>query len=836
MQSEKQIISLSGARLVAYAMRYLKKQAMPDDLPSHIQPSALFQKEMAASCAEGAMKSGEKQLCDSENKCKGGEESLFNRENNPQSGECRPLEEPEKRKSGEHKASFSHSAMGVHFEVTCASDAVTDCAAVYFAAVECDPASPPELLLRRLRGEGYCMLYAARRAGAFLSELRILFCNEESGQSHLYTESPTKTELDRFLGKLLPLLPSVAYPEVLRRARCESFRMLAFPLPEMREGQCDLIDAATTAFRSGRTLYASAPTGTGKTLAALYPAVRALGEGNGEKIFYFTPKTTGAIAAAETAELLHKAGADLRCVMIRAKAKICKTGADCRGEGHTCRHLFSSGERETEAALALLARGVTVVRPELLEEAAEAAHVCPYELALRYAEMCDLVICDYNYLFDLRVYFRRFFDTRGEYLFLLDEAHALVERAHEMYSAAWRLSDIEAILGKIKKECRLYLALKEIRTDFLRAFAPYLRDVTQKDSAGEITAFLSLAEFPERGYPVFAHLRDAVEKAMRDREDDPGIPRSELREIYYRISDFTLKLAYYSRKYRTFLAREGRDITVRIYCMDPSDLIEGRLAMGRAAFFFSGTLLPIDYYKTVLGGGNDAMTLVAESPFDRDAAAIAVLDKLSVRFHEREGGLSALLSVIEATVSSRVGNYMVFCPSYRYMESVASGFAERNPKIRTVVQERHMTEGARRRYLAAFDAGDGTPLVAFAVSGGIFAEGIDLAGDRLIGAVVVGVGLPTPSPERDAVAAYYDERFDAGREFAYLYPGMNRVLQAAGRVIRRETDRGVILLIDDRLADPTYKRILPNHWRGLRYVGDRESLSAYFRAFWKKQE
>ncbi len=787
MENAVREMSVSASRLVAYAMYERKKTALPDGIPAQIRPSPLFSREMSGY---------------------GEEASLV----------------------------FSHTAGGILFHVTAKADAKDLDFVTYFAAVPTDPKSPPELLLRRLRGEGFLMLYASHMAKASVKGLRILFCNEESGESHLYTEEPSFGDLSRFAEKLLPLLLSVAYPEEARLRRAESFRELRFPLPDMREGQRDLIEAAEAAFVRGGRIFASAPTGTGKTLAALYPAVRALGKAKGEKIFYFTPKTTGAIAAADAAELLRSAGADLRAVLITAKAKICQTHADCRTAGHTCRYLYSSGERETHAALTLLESGKTVVTPEDIQRLAEKERVCPYELTLRYAEMCDLVICDYNYLFDLRVYFRRFFDRGGDYLYLIDEAHALVERAREMYSGEWSLSDIESIASKIKKECKLYATIQGIRESFIKAFAPYLKDATQKDADGNVTAFLSLSDFPERGFSVFSQLRDALEHALKEKDEELGIGKHELREEYYRISAFTEKLCYYSRKFRCFLMREGRRLTVRIYCMDPSDMLRKRLDTGRAAFFFSGTLLPIDYYKTVLGGDETSLTLVAESPFDRSRAAVAILDRLSVRFHEREGGITALLSAIEAAVFSRCGNYMVFCPSYSYMEAVAAAFAERNPTVRTVVQEKSMTEAWRRRYLSAFVPEPKATLVGFAVSGGIFAEGIDLTGDRLIGAVVVGVGLPTPSPERDAVAEYYDERFDAGREFAYLYPGMNRVLQAAGRVIRRENDRGIILLIDDRLSDPAYKRILPNHWRGLKYIGDTESLTAYLSSFWKKEE
>ncbi len=743
---------------------------------------------------------------------------------------------PSSAENGDRRTlTFSLSAGGMTFLLTSEIDAY-DGDTVTLSRVTCgDPHAPSDTVLRLLRTEGFCALYGIFVTEQRLPTLRLILTNPESGDSDIREETPDHETLSRFSKKLCELLLDTAYPELLRRTeRLPSFRALRFPLPDMRDGQRELIEAATEVFHAGGTLFACAPTGTGKTLAALYPAIRALGDGHGEKIFYFTPKATGALAAAEAAEMLHTAGADIRAVILTAKAKICPREADCRSEGGTCRYLYSPEKRENEAALALLRERHTVLTPDRIKKAAEHYRVCPYELTLRYAELADLVICDYNYLFDLRVYLRRFFDEGGDYLYLFDEAHALVERAEAMYSGEWQLSDFDELLLKLPKECKLYATIYALRQAFTKTVAPLLKSETRTTADGDTEAYLSLSTLPDGILPIFLSLGDAVEEAIKSKTEPPPLPKEHLRDYLYRVQDFSVKLSYFSRKFRAMLFRQNRALRLKIFCLDPSDLLGKRLDTGRSAFFFSATLLPIEYYRTVLGGDRNAVTVIADSPFERERVAVAVIDKLSVRYHARKEGLASLLAYIETAVRQKSGNYLVFCPSFAYMEALHRGFSAAYPHYLTVAQERTMPEAARRRFLDAFLPEPKQTLVGFAVSGGIFAEGIDLVGDRLIGAVVIGIGLPTPTPEREETAAYFDDRFESGREYAYIYPGFNRVLQAAGRVIRRESDRGIILLIDDRFADPVYRRLLPSGMRGLRYIGDRPSLAAFLSAFWRR--
>ena len=282
-----------------------------------------------------------------------------------------------------------------------------------------------------------------------------------------------------------------------------------------------------------------------------------------------------------------------------------------------------------------------------------------------------------------------------------------------------------------------------------------------------------------------------------------------------------------------FVFYTDEKIRVKLYCIDTGNEISKRLKKGRAAIFFSATLTPIYYYTSLLGADSTSESLALESPFVPEQLSVSIMDAISTRYSERADTLSAVCRVIAATVSAKRGNYIIFAPSFAYAEALANSFSHKYPKIHTILQTKNMSQAQKRDFLAEFSKEDKSYLVAFCVMGGIYSEGIDLAGDSLIGAVIVGIGMPGLSYEREAICAYYDEKHEEGKQFAYIYPGMNRVLQAAGRVIRREDDKGVIVLIDDRFADPIYKKIIPSLWRGMQYIKDPKELRDTLDKFWR---
>ena len=704
---------------------------------------------------------------------------------------------------------------------------------VLCALVPGNPDEPDPETVRQTRGEGFCLLAMLARAGRTKSGAFKAVYFTPSGETREVRETPKQEDVDRFYARLFEAVERDAAAEIERvEKRLPSMAKVPFPFPVVREGQRDLISSAYRAIRGGYSLYACAPTGIGKTVSTLFPAVRAMGEGYCDKIFYLTPKNTAALAAADAAKRLASCGADLRVLLLSAKERICPHGTLCREiGGERCPLSRSAPAREDEAARELLAAGETVIDLTRLREAGERAKVCPYELALRYAEYADIVICDYNYLFHPRVALRRFFSEKGDWCFLCDEAHNLIDRARELYSVDLPLTFFDAFAPAAEGNPALKAALDSARSRLRSILAPLVADTVETDGEGIKRGFFRQSALPEGLLDATAELLDVCLSVLEERKLPPDL-LAGLRDATYDLSETVGKLANYSPRFVSFITSYGDALTYRALCLDPSEIIASRLALGRSAVLFSATMTPTAYYRNVLGGKPTDDELDLPSPFDPAELCVAVLDKIGTRYSEREDTLRAVARAVLTTVKAKPGNYLVFCPSFAYLERLSEEVKRLAPGLETVSQSRRMDRCEREAFLDRFSEGNRRALVGFTVMGGIYAEGIDLVGRRLIGAVVVGVGLPQPTPENEAIREYYDDTLEEGREYAYIYPGMNRVLQAAGRVIRREEDRGVVVLIDDRFSDPVYRRLMPNHWRGLKYVGDLSSLSHLLARFW----
>ncbi len=606
-----------------------------------------------------------------------------------------------------------------------------------------------------------------------------------------------------------------------KKKRMPKMRRLSFPYPSPREGQEELMKAVYRTISHGGRLYASAPTGIGKTISTLYPAVRAMGEGKCRKVFYLTAKATAARAACDAAALLGKSGA-LRTLALASKERLCpRRGRLCR-EGLPCQRQRASEARVERACMALLEERRPLVMPEDVARVATAHEVCPHALALAYSELADLVICDYNYLFDPAVRLSRYFERGGQYALLIDEAHNLADRVRETYTLS--LGQAELLLLAPPPETGETPPSLTVLYEAAVALSCLLSSLVPMGEAG-VTARRSLPEGMVEGVTALAL---ALRECWQDRKL-PEEKRRQLRGLYYETKTKLDILSEYGEGFCWRAVRGEDGVSFSVLCLDPAGVVARALGKGGGAVLFSATLSPISYYRDLLGGGGNDELLELPSPFERDNLAVAVMDKISLRFADREETLGEVAQAVVATARARAGNYMVFCPSFAYVERLFARIEALAPTLRLLRQAPGMSPAARRAFLDEFE---GEPVLALCVLGGIFGEGVDLVGKRLIGAVVIGVGLSTPSRERDEMAHYYAEKYEAGGEYAYLYPGMNRVLQAAGRVIRSETDEGVLVLIDDRFATPLYRRLLPPHWRGLSFVGNTRSLVEYLRRFW----
>lgn len=677
-----------------------------------------------------------------------------------------------------------------------------------------DAAPPVHWAQAMVYGCIYC-----RENGLESITIRLTYYNMDTGEIKRLHRVQTAAELDDFFAGLLQSYAPWAVMESDWHALSrETMRAAAFPFPEYRNGQRRLAAAVYRTIESSARLYACAPTGTGKTLSSIFPAVKAMGEGLVEKAFYLTAKTITRTVAQDAVRHLAAGGLRIKSVTITAKDKICFCEERVCSPLH-CKYADGHFDRVNDAIMDLIKSEDEMTR-EVVEQYAERHTVCPFELALDASLWCDIIICDYNYVFDPQVYLRRFFqDGGGEYVFLVDEAHNLPDRAREMFSASVDKSQFAAVKKVVDKRYR------KLRSS-LTKINKYLLERSRECEDGYIITAERPAEL-ERLLETFI-----VEFAKWLGENRDAAP--DVLEHYFAALSFMKIAEFYDERYVTMMKSTDGGFSVRLYCLDPSKALSECLARGRAATLFSATLTPIDYYAEVLGGDETSKTLTLPSPFPRERLLVLVADAVSTRYRHRGQSAAVIADLIHGTVTARRGNYIVYFPSYKYMSDVYALFTESYPEVATAVQGQRMSEEEREEFLEMF--GESGELLGFCVLGGVFSEGIDLHGDRLIGSVIVGVGLPQINTELDVIRDYYAARNGMGYEFAYRYPGMNKVQQAAGRVIRGEVDRGVVLLIDDRFVTQDYLRIMPQHWSGFKTVRTQEQLSAALDEFWENDK
>ncbi len=696
---------------------------------------------------------------------------------------------------------------------------------------------------RRHRAQVMCYAhFLCRERGLERIATRLTYYRTEDGSIQYHTEEHTAAELETFY---LELLLKIEYrAQILAERhlqRLPTAREAHFPYAGLREGQELLIRECYRDIKAGKRLFAEAPTGIGKTLSTLYPAVRALGEGIVDKIFYLTAKATTRREAYRAASQLFSAGAQLRTVVLTAREQLCQNEmakCDPVGISRHCNPLdcpYAKGfyHRAPTAVCRALEALNGFSGTAILSYAREYG-ICPYEFQLELSEFCDIVICDYNYAFDPQVYLRRYFlpdaVKENRYAFLIDEAHNLFDRATSMYSAGLSGADVEQVLTALPEaEERLRGPLEELGIA-MHAFRRLCKDTLQKDENGRESGYYLSRQGMESFYPLLTKGRKACEEWMRQKEAS-----QELLPLVYGLFTKLKKMEriaeYYDERFLTFILAENGVYTLRLICLDPAAVLDACLGRAYASVFFSATLTPPDYFADILGGGKGAVRISLPSPYRPEQSCLVAVNGVSTRYEDRAASYKKIASLIAAAVSGKAGNYIAYFPSYDYMEKVAELFQKRYPKVAVVLQERGMTAGRRDAFLDAFQ-GDGKLRVGFCVLGGSFSEGVDLPGNRLIGVVIVGTGLPGISNERNILRDYYDNTRERGFDYAYTYPGINRVLQAAGRVIRREEDRGVIVLIDDRYATPQLRSLLPDHWQTMQYAGNAAELAETVKEFW----
>lgn len=674
--------------------------------------------------------------------------------------------------------------------------------------------------------------------------VRLVFCLRATGKITVIEDSFLTSDLRRAYLDLLGEAEVFTHLTLERKSvELPRSSRVPFPYTEMRAGQEQMMRTVYRGIVKGKKVFVQAPTGIGKTVSALYPAARALSEGKIDKIFYLTAKASTRREAWSAMRRLHSAGSRLRAVAVSARDSVCLcTRRDGTGlsAGNFCNALdceLARGYYERRnAALADLTGGYYGYTQGLIMQVAKKHNVCPYELSLDLSELCDVVICDYNYIFDPIIYFQRYFGDEaedGRYVFIVDEAHNLPDRAISMYSAELSRNAIESVASTLLPSDRELCGALDGFLRILNASRKLCRDNMTRNEQGD-----------EQGYYISKNAYFEIEKQVDTlcNTMNSWLRVSRLSPAFYAVKGLYSELSRYKRiselydeHYVFFIEVAGGDIKVRLSCLDPSHALSLCHSRAVSSIMLSATLEPMDYFSDILGGDRSSIRLELPSPFERDNLGIFCVDHINTRFEDRATSHRAIASCIAATVSGRAGNYIVFFPSYSYLNGVREEFERKYPKVKLLVQRQDMTHAEREALLSELKNDTGVLRIGFCVLGGSFSEGIDLPGSRLIGTVIVGVGLPGISNERNVMKEYFDNTRENGYDYAYTYPGMNRVLQAAGRVIRTESDRGVVVLIDDRYATEQYRAMFPTHWSHAKFLHSTGELAKNVRNFWQEQ-
>lgn len=583
--------------------------------------------------------------------------------------------------------------------------------------------------------------------------------------------------------------------------RNKSLVTMEFPFADYRKGQRQMAIDVYRAIRDQKRLYMQAPTGIGKTLGVLFPALKNLGEGKTDRIFFLTAKTVGRKIVEETIGRLQK-GSKLKTVTLTAKDKICfqQEGKPCNPE--TC--IYTKGYYDKLRGALAEIWNYDLFDKQTIEIIARKHEICPFEFSLDISNWCDLIICDYNYAFDPFVYLKRFFDEDAgkKATLLVDEAHNLVDRSRGMYSASvnkYFAFKLNQMLHESMPD--IALAVRKIEGAFKSVFKKLSTEKWENDTC-------VLTEIPKGFISSFTYFQELIEEKMAD-----GLGENwpvELHNYYFEINRFLKVKEFFDRHYRFIFNRENNQCEIKLFCFDPSPWLQKRLDSVGSVIFFSATLKPFEYFSHLLEGTPCLFNVEYASPFDPKLQKITIDSEVSTFYKERAQFYDMVIDKIISFVNDKPGNYLLFMPSYSYLKEIADRLIPRNAIKNLLVQSKNMSEAEKDSFLNEFHKGE--PVVGLAVMGGVFSEGIDLTGEKLIGVLIVGVGLPSPSAENEILKQYFQDRFEDGFGYAYLLPGFNKVLQTAGRLIRTETDTGSILLLDKRYKESRYRNLFPPHW------------------------
>lgn len=585
---------------------------------------------------------------------------------------------------------------------------------------------------------------------------------------------------------------------VHREGRNRAAQALAFPHADFRPGQRHLAESVFKAVSTGRCLMAQAPTGIGKTVGTLFPMLKALAPQQLDKVFFLTAKTPGRKLALDAAQVILKSAdaPPLRVLEMIARDKACEhPDKACHGE--SCP--LAQGFYDRLPAARQAASEVNLLDQDALRRIALDHGVCPYYLSQEMARWVDVVVADYNYYFDFSaLLFGLAQANQWKVAVLVDEAHNLVERGRQMYSASLD----QATLNAVRKT-----APEPLKKPLQRVNREW--NALHDQQQGTYQAY---DKAPEKLLQALSSCSASIGDYLNDH---PQGLDSTLQGFYFDLLQFGRVAELFDEHFlfdisKRDLERKRQLSQLCLRNVVPARFIGPRLTAARSTVLFSATLSPRHYYADLLGTPANTVCIDVESPFDADQLQVHIVSRISTRFAHRQASVAPIVELIASQFSQRPGNYLAFFSSFDYLHQVSQSLAERYPGINLWSQSRGMAEAQRQEFLDRFtEGGEG---IGFAVLGGAFGEGIDLPGARLIGAFIATLGLAQFNPVNEQMKGRMAAIFGAGYDYTYLFPGVQKVVQAAGRVIRTQQDQGVVMLIDDRFGESKVRQLLPRWW------------------------
>lgn len=662
----------------------------------------------------------------------------------------------------------------------------------------------------KIYGYMYCKLYNLKDIS-----IKIIYVNRDTLHSKDFVENMSIDSLhDFFYSTIEKYYKFLILDYNFKKLRDSSIKNLTFPFKEYRPHQRELSVAVYKTIKHNKKLFLEAPTGIGKTISTLFPSIKALGEKLGNRIFYLTAKGSTKDIAEKTITLLREQNLKIKTLTLTAKEKICfQETANC--DPNLCKFAKGHYDRANKAILDIITNEENINK-DIVCQYANKHNVCPFEISLDLISYCDLIICDYNYVFDMKVSLKTYFnEKKNENIILVDEAHNLVERARDMYSSSLLKSEFLNLKKLIKNEdYSLYKKLDKVNNLMIE-----IRKYNEE------TNFYIFEKVPPE---LIKYLGIAFDSMANYLAKDNIKFKDNVLDLYFKINDFLKIYDIFDDNYICYSEGAGSELNINLFCINPSSALKTPFKNAISTILFSATLSPMNYYKELLSFEDGDYNITLPSPFNIDNREVIIANDVSTKYAKRQSNYNRVCIYIDNVLNSKKGNYMVFFPSYQYMKDIYKIMTEEFNYTNILLQESSMTENDRLEFLSKFNENN---VVGFCVLGGVFAEGIDLKGDKLIGSIIVGVGLPKISLRQNLIKNHFDDTKGVGFHYAYTFPGINKIIQAAGRVIRNDTDKGIIFLIDERFSTELYQNLFPKHFFPQKIVNNPSSAKNIIKKF-----